>query len=633
MSKNYSETIRENSLSRFNVKLKILSVALVPLVLFFAVGVLTVLDLKKMAETSRLVERTQLVLSETLHLESLAFDMEAGLRGYLLTGKDDYLASYDNGNATIYQEFAKLREHSSETPELVGYLDKAESGLKDWQRQMAEKAIALRRSVGVSTTMNDIANYVSTAQGKEFLDSFHTAMTDFKHAEQSLMETRQADNHKISATTMTTIPLAIAASILVGAVFALLVGSNMAKAIRSVTQSMGRLADGDNSVEISGQSRGDEVGAMAHSLEIFRDKLAKMQDLEKKKAEGRDAEQNAVVKSLSNHLSRLSKGDLNALITKSFPADYEELRRDFNSTVETLSDTVSKVAQTSGSIRNGAGEVSQASVDLSRRTESQAATLEETAAALDELTASVKSAAEGARSVEKTMAEARIEAESSGEIVQSAVAAMTEIEQSSNQISQIISVIDDIAFQTNLLALNAGVEAARAGEAGRGFAVVASEVRALAQRSSDAATEIKALIQDSSKQVEHGVDLVGKAGIALQSIVGQVNHISQKVSGIAEGASEQSIGLNEINTGMAQLDQVTQQNAAMVEEATAAGHLLKSDSAQLSDLMSHFQLPSGGSSTLSTEISGSIDSANLKRQHSAPLKSTGTDGQVVWQEF
>ena len=633
MSKNYSETIRENSLSRFNVKLKILSVALVPLVLFFAVGVLTVLDLKKMAETSRLVERTQLVLSETLHLESLAFDMEAGLRGYLLTGKDDYLASYDNGNATIYQEFAKLREHSSETPELVGYLDKAESGLKDWQRQMAEKAIALRRSVGVSTTMNDIANYVSTAQGKEFLDSFHTAMTDFKHAEQSLMETRQADNHKISATTMTTIPLAIAASILVGAVFALLVGSNMAKAIRSVTQSMGRLADGDNSVEISGQSRGDEVGAMAHSLEIFRDKLAKMQDLEKKKAEGRDAEQNAVVKSLSNHLSRLSKGDLNALITKSFPADYEELRRDFNSTVETLSDTVSKVAQTSGSIRNGAGEVSQASVDLSRRTESQAATLEETAAALDELTASVKSAAEGARSVEKTMAEARIEAESSGEIVQSAVAAMTEIEQSSNQISQIISVIDDIAFQTNLLSLNAGVEAARAGEAGRGFAVVASEVRALAQRSSDAATEIKALIQDSSKQVEHGVDLVGKAGIALQSIVGQVNHISQKVSGIAEGASEQSIGLNEINTGMAQLDQVTQQNAAMVEEATAAGHLLKSDSAQLSDLMSHFQLPTGGSSTLSTEICGSVESANLKRQHSAPLKSTGTDGQVVWQEF
>jgi methyl-accepting chemotaxis protein len=633
MSRNNPDSAEKKSLLRFKTKPKILSVALVPLVLFLAVGVLTIVDLKKMAETSRLVERTQLVLTETQHVVSLALEMEAGLRGYLLTGKDDYLEPYEHGKASIYQDFVKLHEHSSESPELVGFLNKAESSLNDWQIKMAERAIALRRNTGVSETMNDMADFVSEGHGKEYFDNFHAAMVNFQRAEQSLMAVRQANNHEISATTRTTIPIAIAVSIFVGAVFALLVGSNMAKAIGSVTQSMGRLAEGDNTVEISGQSRGDEVGDMAQSLEVFRDQLVKMQELEKQKAEGRDAEQNAVVKSLSSHLSQLSKGDLNVQITRSFPAEYEELRRDFNSTIKTLSDTVNQVAQTAGSIRNGADEVSQASDDLSRRTESQAATLEETAAALDELTASVKSSAEGARSVEKTMAAAREEAENSGEVVQSAVAAMTEIEQSSNQISQIISVIDDIAFQTNLLALNAGVEAARAGDAGRGFAVVASEVRALAQRSSDAATEIKTLIGDSSKQVEHGVDLVGKAGTALQSIVGQVNHISQQVSGIAEGASEQSIGLNEINTGMAQLDQVTQQNAAMVEEATAAGHLLKSDSAQLSDLMSHFQLPTGGSSTLSTEISGSIDSANLKRQHSAPLKSTGTDGQVVWQEF
>ncbi|MDO6758562.1 methyl-accepting chemotaxis protein, partial [Phaeobacter inhibens] len=170
---------------------------------------------------------------------------------------------------------------------------------------------------------------------------------------------------------------------------------------------------------------------------------------------------------------------------------------------------------------------------------------------------SVKSAAEGARSVESIMQEAKQEAETSGEVVQSAVSAMTEIEQSSTHISQIISVIDDIAFQTNLLALNAGVEAARAGEAGKGFAVVASEVRALAQRSSDAAMEIKTLIGDSTKQVERGVDLVGKTGDALQGIVERVSHISQLVSGIATGASEQSTGLHEINTGVTQLDQVT----------------------------------------------------------------------------
>ncbi|KAE9629409.1 methyl-accepting chemotaxis protein, partial [Parasedimentitalea maritima] len=195
-----------------------------------------------------------------------------------------------------------------------------------------------------------------------------------------------------------------------------------------------------------------------------------------------------------------------------------------------------------------------------------------------------------ARSVEGIVNEAKSEAEASGTVVQNAVSAMTEIEDSARHISQIISVIDDIAFQTNLLALNAGVEAARAGEAGRGFAVVASEVRALAQRSSDAAMEIKTLIGDSSKQVEQGVDLVGKAGTALNSIVERVSHISQLVSEMAVGTSEQSTGLGEINLGVTQLDQVTQQNAAMVEEATAASHLLNTDANKLAKLVSHFNI-------------------------------------------
>jgi len=204
------------------------------------------------------------------------------------------------------------------------------------------------------------------------------------------------------------------------------------------------------------------------------------------------------------------------------------------------------------------------------------------------MTTSVTSAAEGTRSVEQTITEARIEAENSGVVVQNAVGAMQEIKQSSMQISQIIGVIDDIAFQTNLLALNAGVEAARAGEAGRGFAVVASEVRALAQRSSDAAMEIKTLIDDSSKEVERGVDLVGKAGGALTNITERVGQISHLIGEIAEGSTEQSTGLKEINIGVTQLDQVTQQNAAMVEEATAASHLLNADAGKLAELTSHF---------------------------------------------
>ncbi|WP_291726464.1 methyl-accepting chemotaxis protein [Leisingera sp. F5] len=359
--------------------------------------------------------------------------------------------------------------------------------------------------------------------------------------------------------------------------------------LKSRMQSM---ADGDTDSEIPSADARSELGEIAQSLDVFRQALIRQKDLEKAE-QLRNEKRGKVVGVLSGKLSALSQGDLTAQITETFPEDYEQLRQDFNTTAQNLSTTVEQVIAAAGSIRNGAAEISQASDDLSHRTESQAATLEETAAALDELTASVKSAAEGARSVEATMEDAKGEARTSGEVVQSAVAAMTEIEESSAHISQIISVIDDIAFQTNLLALNAGVEAARAGEAGRGFAVVASEVRALAQRSSDAAMEIKTLIGNSSGQVARGVDLVGKAGDALQSIVSQVSHISQLVSGIAEGAAEQSTGLNEINTGVTQLDQVTQQNAAMVEQATAAGHLLKTDASKLSDLVAHFKIPGG----------------------------------------
>ncbi|MFY0311372.1 methyl-accepting chemotaxis protein [Leisingera sp. D0M16] len=333
-----------------------------------------------------------------------------------------------------------------------------------------------------------------------------------------------------------------------------------------------------------------EAGNLSRAMEKTRAALAEAEDRLASIEASRIADRGAVVGTLDDHLSRLSSRDLDCTIEESFPEEYEQLRHSFNTTVETLKDTIEQVIAATGSIHNGATEISTASDDLSNRTESQAATLEQTAAALEEMTASVKSSANGARDVERTMQEAREEAEASGEVVRNAVSAMTGIEQSSVRIAQIISVIDDIAFQTNLLALNAGVEAARAGEAGKGFAVVASEVRALAQRSADAATEIKALITDSSAHVKQGVDLVGKTGEALTSIASRVNTIAELVSNIAEGAAEQSTGLSEINTGVSQLDQVTQQNAAMVEEATAAGHMLHTDASKLAELMGQFKL-------------------------------------------
>lgn len=344
-------------------------------------------------------------------------------------------------------------------------------------------------------------------------------------------------------------------------------------------------------------ARRDEIGDILRSVQRFGSEIKEAQRLQQRETEQQLAEQSTAVHAISSGLEQLASGDLTARIQQDLPEGYGELRENFNNTLDRLNETIAKITVTSQSIKGSSGEINQGSQDLSQRTESQAATLEQTAAALDEMTASVRSAAENARQVEATMNEARNAAETNREIVQNAVSAMTEIKNSSNHISQIITVIDDIAFQTNLLALNAGVEAARAGEAGRGFAVVASEVRALALRSSDAAMEIKTLISNSRQQVDQGVDLVDQSGEALQSIVTQVTDVARLVSGIAEGAAEQSIGLNEINTGVIQLDKVTQQNAALVEETTATSQMLASDARQLAQLVDHFRIDTPTQST------------------------------------
>lgn len=357
---------------------------------------------------------------------------------------------------------------------------------------------------------------------------------------------------------------------------------------------MGRVAQRQYDFVVADTGRSDELGVLATALVEFRDKLQAFDaaDEERKKIQ---AEQARVVQELSKAMVALAEGDLTAVIHMPFDESYEQLRLDYNRTVTNLSTTVGSVVTSAVGIRERSLEMSSASDDLSRRTENQAATLEQTAAALDELTASVRSAADGAREVESIVGNAQDDAIASEPVVQKAVAAMTAIEKSSDEISQIVGVIDDIAFQTNLLALNAGVEAARAGDAGRGFAVVASEVRALAQRSSEAAKQIKTLIAGSSDQVANGVSLVGEAGEVLTRIAKHISHISGLISEIAAGAVEQSTGLAEINIGVTQLDKVTQQNAAMVEQATASSHALNAEAGNLGELVARFQLDNNSS--------------------------------------
>ncbi len=377
--------------------------------------------------------------------------------------------------------------------------------------------------------------------------------------------------------------------------------------ISRLTNTMLRLADGDLSIRIEDADRHDEIGRMTQAVLVFKDNGNKLKaseenagadrkraDVERSQSQAAQIEtarqQQHVVETIAKGLAQLSDGSLIFRIDEAFTTDYEKLRFDFNGAMSKLQETMQVVSGNTAAIKSGSNEISSAADDLSRRTEQQAASLEETAAALDEITNTVRKTAQGSKHARDVVGAAKMDAEHSSRVVLQAVEAMNGIENSSSQIGQIIGVIDEIAFQTNLLALNAGVEAARAGDAGRGFAVVASEVRALAQRSADAAKEIKTLISASTAQVEQGVALVAETGKALERIVLQIAEINAIVADIAASAHEQATGLDQVNTAVNQMDQVTQQNAAMVEESTAASHALAKETEELSKLMGRFQL-------------------------------------------
>jgi len=317
------------------------------------------------------------------------------------------------------------------------------------------------------------------------------------------------------------------------------------------------------------------------TLEAERNRL----EGERKAAEKAQA---AAMAALGTALTRLSQGDLRARVEAEVSPEFASLKSDFNDAITALEAAVGSATDAAHVVSQGVDQIGAAADNLSRRTEQQAANLEETAAALEEITVAVRKSAEGAQDASRVVAAAKAEAERSGDVVAQAIGAMDQIDGSSNQISQIIGVIDEIAFQTNLLALNAGVEAARAGEAGKGFAVVASEVRALAQRSAEAAKEIKTLITQSGAHVKSGVDLVGEAGQALTAISERVTTIDALVAEMASSAQEQTRAIGEVNIAVNQLDQLTQQNAAMVEETTAATYALNAQSTELSRLMGGF---------------------------------------------
>ena len=351
---------------------------------------------------------------------------------------------------------------------------------------------------------------------------------------------------------------------------------------------MEALAAGDIDRPIERAEYQDCVGRLARAMRQFRDDAIARREAERKAADAQS--QKVIVMSLGSGLQQLTAGNLSHRIDQAFPEEYEQLRRDFNGAMDELQQLMGSVSHTAEGIRTGSTEISQASDDLSRRTEQQAASLEETAASVGQVTEAVRQIAKSAVHVNETVNNAHANATSGGRIVDEAVGAMDNIEKSAQEIAQIINVIDGIAFQTNLLALNAGVEAARAGDAGKGFAVVANEVRALAQRSADAAKDIKGLIERSTKQVGSGVQLVGQSGEALARIVQQVAEVSTLMTQITQSTEAQANNLQQVNAAVGQMDKMTQQNASMVEESTAAARGLASEADHLTELVSRFSV-------------------------------------------
>ncbi|NLS04702.1 HAMP domain-containing protein [Rhizobium sp. P32RR-XVIII] len=460
-----------------------------------------------------------------------------------------------------------------------------------------------------------------------------------------------ARDQYVRTMTMIYTVLAIGALMVCGGTYFGIAG--IATPITRITMAMRNLADGDTAAEIASKDRTDEIGEMANAVEIFRQaaiankQLQAEAEVNRNKADAErnrlmsEAEEAAQVKlqtataGLAAGLRRLASGDLAFQLSEPFAPDFESLRHDLNTAASQLGDALSAVSNSANAIDAGTQEISRGADDLSKRTEQQAASLEETAAALDEITVNVSNSSKRTDEARQVAVQANDSAAQSGKVVANAVEAMEKIEDSSNQISSIIGVIDEIAFQTNLLALNAGVEAARAGEAGKGFAVVAQEVRELAQRSAQAAKQIKDLIRNSSAEVEVGVRLVRETGEALQNIEGLIVTINHHMNAIATSSKEQSTGLSEVNAAVNQMDQVTQQNAAMVEETNAASATLAAEAARMRELIGGFQLSGGmaAGSQVSRLRQASAAMAKPQARYAAPVTHGNAAVKQEWSEF
>jgi methyl-accepting chemotaxis protein len=502
----------------------------------------------------------QEVYAKALTLETSILRENSQLRGFLVTADKSYLKSYDEARKDYDATSRELTAMLTDPAELA-LVAKSHAETAMWRRNWSD-----RLTRWVKEGRRDEAQQAVRDAGKAVLTSdIVLPLRAIRDQETAAIASNAASQENAIGTAI--IALVLGGAMLIGVVVTLqmILSRSIARPITTLTRLMGELARGRNDIDVPGSERGDELGDMARAVVVFRDAAkAKVSD---------DYEREQALQAIGAGLHSLSEADLTVRLTD-LPPSFHQLAADFNRAVQNLSGLTSDVRGSAGAIRANIEEIRQATDHLSARSEQQAASLRETAAAVGEITQGVRDGAASASEANRAVTEARDEAEKGGQIVAKSITAMNGIDQASREIVDIITVIDGIAFQTNLLALNAGVEAARAGDAGKGFAVVASEVRALAQRSADAASDVKARILSAIEHVRSGVVLVDETGNALQRIIGKVSDVTTVVDVIARSSEQQAHSLSQVNIAIGEIDSVTQQNAAMVEESTAAASLL-----------------------------------------------------------
>ncbi len=624
------------------ISLRVTAAFVLILAILIAVAGLAWRNVQFLEQAQRDTAQSFVMLDALAELGQAMSDQETAVRGFALSNDETHLDSVKtarDATTVLLERLMRLTDGDTAQRER---LDQIAGRILEWQRKFIDTVVPrLKNETQREPALRTLRSPLSKGQ----MEEIRIVLDEMRDQERGALAARNQAQDDAFAQLLQISAIGLGVLVLVIVLAVAMIRRTVVRPVQGMTATMRGLAGGDLEVAVTGAEYSDEVGEMARALQVFKDGMIARRDAEAeverqrlesdKRRQAREAQERAAAAEIADLVGAVAAGDiarrlsvqgkeglylaiaeginrlagaveamigelgsvldamadgrLDRRITGNYDGAFGRLKDDTNRMAERLSQIVTRLGAAAGQVRSAADEISAGSQDLASRTESQAASIEQTAASMHEVTTTVKQNADNAQAANQLAVAARDTAEKGGSVVAEAVSAVTQIEQSAQKISDIVGLIDEIAFQTNLLALNASVEAARAGEAGKGFAVVAQEVRALAQRSANASKDIKALISASNAQVKTGADLVGRTGASLAEIVVAIKKVSDIVAEIAAASREQATGLEQINTAVAGMDEMTQRNAALVEETTAAAQALNGQAIELADAVGFFR--------------------------------------------